>query len=76
MMLIPWICEENREASWEAINDTDADYCMGHFELNGFDPIPGYTMTHGDDPTPFKNLKIRYALDTIMSRAPRQTSVT
>ena len=53
MMLIPWICEENRESSWEAIQDTDAEYCMGHFELNGFDPIPGYTMTHGDDPSPF-----------------------
>tara|TARA_B100000029_G_scaffold304659_1_gene297542 strand:- start:627 stop:1658 length:1032 start_codon:yes stop_codon:yes gene_type:complete len=58
MMLIPWICEENREASWEAINDTDADYCMGHFELNGFDPIPGYTMTHGDDPNAFKKFKM------------------
>ena len=58
MMLIPWICEENREACWEAIQDTDAQYCMGHFELNGFDPIPGYTMTHGDDPTPFKKFKM------------------
>ena len=57
MMLIPWICDENREACWEAIQDTDAQYCMGHFELNGFDPIPGYTMTHGDDPTPFKKFK-------------------
>ena len=58
MMLVPWICEENRESSWEAIQDTDAEYCMGHFELNGFDPIPGYTMTHGDDPTPFKKFKM------------------
>tara|TARA_X000000368_G_scaffold286090_1_gene227205 strand:- start:69 stop:1100 length:1032 start_codon:yes stop_codon:yes gene_type:complete len=58
MMLIPWICEENKQACWEAINDTDAKYCMGHFELNGFDPIPGYTMTHGDDPSPFKKFKM------------------
>ena len=58
MMLVPWICEENREATWEAIQDTDADYCMGHFELNGFDPIPGYTMTHGDDPNAFKKFKM------------------
>ena len=57
MMLVPWICDENREATWEAIQDTDADYCMGHLELNGFDPIPGYTMTHGDDPAPFKKFK-------------------
>ena len=58
MMLVPWICEENRQACWEAINDTDAKYCMGHFELNGFDPITGYTMTHGDDPSPFKKFKM------------------
>ena len=58
MMLVPWICDENRQACWEAINDTDAKYCMGHFELNGFDPIPGYTMTHGDDPSPFKKFKM------------------
>ena len=58
MMLVPWICEENKQACWEAINDTDAKYCMGHFELNGFDPIPGYTMTHGDDPSPFKKFKM------------------
>ena len=58
MMLIPWICEENREACFEAINDTDADYCMGHFELNGFDPIPGVTMKHGDDPTALSKFKM------------------
>ena len=58
MMLVTWICEENKQACWEAINDTDAKYCMGHFELNGFDPIPGYTMTHGDDPSPFKKFKM------------------
>ena len=58
MMLVPWICDENREATWEAIQDTDADYCMGHFELNGFDPIPGFTMTHGDDPNLLKKFKM------------------
>ena len=58
MMLVPWICDENREAAWEAIKDTDAKYCMGHFELNGFDPIPGYTMTHGDDPDVSKKFKL------------------
>jgi len=26
--------------------------------LNGFDPIPGYTMTHGDDPNAFKKFKM------------------
>jgi len=53
-LLVPWMCDENREHSFEMIRDSDAKLCMGHFELNGFDPIPGYTMTHGDDPDVFK----------------------
>tara|TARA_B100001996_G_scaffold201115_1_gene153937 strand:+ start:1898 stop:2935 length:1038 start_codon:yes stop_codon:yes gene_type:complete len=53
MMLVPWICDENREATFEAIADTDAKYCMGHLELKGFNPIPGVTMTHGDDASDF-----------------------
>ena len=58
MMLVPWICDENRQACMEAIRDTDAKYCMGHFELNGFDPIPGFTMDHGDDPNLLKKFKL------------------
>ena len=58
MMLVPWICDENRQACMEAIRDTDAKYCMGHFELNGFDPIPGFTMDHGDDPNLLKKFKM------------------
>ena len=58
MLLVPWICDENRTACMEAIRDTDAKYCMGHFELNGFDPIPGFTMDHGDDPNLLKKFKM------------------
>ena len=58
MLLVPWICDENRIACMESIRDTDAKYCMGHFELNGFDPIPGFTMDHGDDPNLLKKFKM------------------
>ena len=53
MFLMPWICDENKKESWDKLAATDAKYCMGHLELNGFNPIPGYTMQHGDDPAHF-----------------------
>ncbi len=58
MMLVPWICEENRDACFEAIADTDAEYCMGHFELNGFEPVPGVVMEKGEDPNKLSKFKM------------------
>ena len=34
--MMPWICPENYEDSINLINTTDADICMGHFEIAGF----------------------------------------
>ncbi len=53
MFLMPWVCDENREKTWETIKETDASICCGHLELIGFSPIPGVTMTHGDDAKDF-----------------------
>ena len=58
MMLVPWICDENRDETLDMINKSKATYCMGHLELNGFSPVPGYTMTHGDNPDIFKKFKL------------------
>ena len=58
MMLVPWICDENRDKTLDMINNSKATYCMGHLELNGFSPVPGYTMTHGDNPDIFKKFKL------------------
>jgi hypothetical protein len=58
MMLVPWICDENREETLDMINKSKAQFCMGHLELNGFSPVPGYTMEHGDNPDIFKKFKL------------------
>ena len=58
MMLVPWICDENREETLDMISKSKAQYCMGHLELNGFSPVPGYTMEHGDSPDIFKKFKL------------------
>lgn len=34
--MMPWICPENYEDSMATIKETDAEICMGHFEIAGF----------------------------------------
>lgn len=34
--MMPWICPENYEDSMETLKETDAEICMGHFEIAGF----------------------------------------
>lgn len=34
--MMPWICPENYENSMVTIKETDAEICMGHFEIAGF----------------------------------------
>ena len=53
ILLLPWICDDNRKRSMDLISTSDSTVCLGHLELNTFEPIPGYTMDHGDDPDVF-----------------------
>jgi hypothetical protein len=34
--MVPWICADNYNESIEAIKETEASICMGHFEIAGF----------------------------------------
>ena len=34
--MMPWICPENYDESINMLNTTNADICMGHFEIAGF----------------------------------------
>ena len=34
--MMPWICPENYEESIQMLANTEADICMGHFEIAGF----------------------------------------
>ena len=49
ILLLPWICDGNREGSIRAISETDAAVCMGHLELDGFEAHPGAYMKGGMD---------------------------
>lgn len=51
ILLLPWICDDNRERSRVETESSSAPICMGHLELNGFEALPGHRMEHGDDPS-------------------------
>jgi hypothetical protein len=58
VLLVPWINDENRETSLKIINETDAKYCFGHLELNGFLMNRGQKSEVGFDAEPFKKFEM------------------
>ena len=57
ILLLPWICDENREQSLGTIAESGAPVCMGHLEANGFETHPGHVMQNGMDKSVFKKFK-------------------
>lgn len=53
ILLLPWICDENRERSIKAIKNSKAQIVLGHLELAGFELYRGHKNDHGDDPSIF-----------------------
>ena len=58
VLMLPWICDENREASLHAIRTTSAQIVMGHLELQGFEMFRGSIVSHGDDPSLFNRFDL------------------
>jgi len=53
ILLLPWMCDENREDSLKSIQETKASVLAGHLELDGFDMMRGVKATHGMETKPF-----------------------
>lgn len=49
VLMVPWICDENRQAVSKALEDTQADVVFGHFELKGYEMYKGTVAMHGED---------------------------
>jgi DNA repair exonuclease SbcCD nuclease subunit len=58
ILMLPWRCDANTDKWKQSIEDSKSTVCLGHLELSQFDPIPGYTMDHGDDPTQFEKFDL------------------
>jgi DNA repair exonuclease SbcCD nuclease subunit len=49
VLMLPWICDENRIACMDKIKTTSSQIVMGHLELAGFEMHKGSMVSHGDD---------------------------
>ena len=57
ILLLPWICDDNKSEVFEAVQRSKAPVCMGHLELNGFEAHPGHVMQTGTDMYVFQKFK-------------------
>jgi UDP-2,3-diacylglucosamine pyrophosphatase LpxH len=58
ILLIPWICDQNRKNIFEKIKHTRAQIAFGHLELKGFEMNKGIVSTNGDDPELFSKFDV------------------
>lgn len=61
IMLSPWLCQSNSEASFKAFKETTAKIVMGHFEFAGFEVMKGQLQDHGLETTDFKKFLAVYS---------------
>jgi DNA repair exonuclease SbcCD nuclease subunit len=52
-LMLPWICSDNEEESYNLIKKTNAKVVFGHLELSGFAAYPGHLQTEGMEPEKF-----------------------
>jgi len=45
--MIPWVCADNYQECLDEINNTTAEYCCGHFEIEGFSMYRGLPSEEG-----------------------------
>lgn len=58
ILLIPWITADNRDNTLNAIENTRAQICFGHLDLNGFEMYRGVVQRDGEDPKIFSKFDI------------------
>lgn len=58
VLMVPWINKENYADSISRMNTTPAEYCLGHFEINGFEMHRGQVCDGGMDRALFDRFKL------------------
>ena len=56
--LIPWICEQNEDEIVKFIDKSKNPYCIGHFELSGFEMDRGNICWGGHDASFLENYEL------------------
>ena len=58
ILLMPWLCDENREASMQALAEFDGAVVGGHFEFGGFEMFRGVVNQHGSAIDAYRHFKL------------------
>jgi DNA repair exonuclease SbcCD nuclease subunit len=61
MLLIPWICDDNKKQIFSSLSSSSASVSAGHLELSGFEMYKGSMVSHGFDRSLFSRF------DTVFS---------
>ena len=56
--MVPWICTDNYVDCMDEMEKTEADICMGHFEIAGFSMYRGMDSHEGFDKNVFKKFDL------------------
>lgn len=56
-LFMPWICDDNYDASMKAIKETRATHIIGHFEIDGFEMYKGSVHQGGTTKDIFSNFE-------------------
>jgi DNA repair exonuclease SbcCD nuclease subunit len=59
--MMPWICSDNYQESMDQLKQTQAEICMGHFEIAGFAMHRGMPSQEGLDRGLFKKFDIVFS---------------
>lgn len=60
-LMVPWICDANKEECLYMIDNSEATVCCGHFDLSGFYMIKNVLNQHGLASNLFKKFKRTYS---------------
>lgn len=61
ILLVPWICQDNHDQTFDVVKKSKAKVVMGHLELNGFQSHRGHVMDHGMDPSSFDKFDLVFS---------------
>jgi Straboviridae/Ackermannviridae/Kyanoviridae exonuclease subunit 1 len=55
VLMVPWICDANREETMGLMEKSGSTVCLGHLELKGFEMYRGVPQDGGIDTGPFQD---------------------
>jgi hypothetical protein len=57
ILMMPWICPENKDHAFKMMENTTAQILLGHLEIIGFEMYPGYVNEEGLETSIFKKFE-------------------